>query len=120
MGNPHVVLLGPGELAPDLGSIDLTTVGRRVEDAVPGGANVHVIAPDGVDRLVMRPWERGAGITEACGSGATVAAWVARNWGLVGDTVTVAMPGGEAVVELNDQGASLVGPATFVAEVVTP
>lgn len=120
VGNPHVVLMGPGSLAPDVASIDLTKVGRRVEDAVPGGANVHVIELDGPDRLTLRAWERGVGITEACGSGATVAAWVARSWGLVGDTVTVRMPGGDAVVELNEVGASLVGPATYVADVETP
>ncbi|MEZ5373979.1 MAG: diaminopimelate epimerase [Microthrixaceae bacterium] len=120
VGNPHVVLLGPGSLAPDLASIDLTKVGRRIEDAVPGGANVHIIELDGPDTLVMRPWERGVGITEACGSGATVAAWVARDWGLVGDSVTVRMPGGATVVELNGAGASLVGPASYVADVETP
>ncbi len=120
VGNPHIVLLGPGSLAPDLASVDLTKVGRRVESAVPGGANVHLIEPDGTDRLVMRPWERGVGITEACGSGATVAAWVARSWGLVGDTVVVAMPGGEVTVELGPHSASLIGPASYVADVETP
>ena len=67
----------------------------------------------------MRPWERGVGITEACGSGATVAAWVARSWGLVGDTVVVSMPGGEVTVELGLHSASLIGPATYVADVET-
>ena len=120
VGNPHIVLLGPGSLAPDLASVDLVKVGRRVEGAVPGGVNVHLIEPDGDDRLVMRPWERGVGLTEACGSGATVAAWAARSWGLVGDTVVVAMPGGEVIVELGSTAASLIGPATYVADVETP
>ena len=119
VGNPHIVLLGPGSLAPNLASVDLIKVGRRVESAVPGGANVHLIERSGKDRLVMRPWERGVGITEACGSGATVAAWAARSWGLVGDTVVVAMPGGEVTVELGSDSASLIGPATYVAEVET-
>lgn len=118
VGNPHIVLLGPGSLASNLASIDLAKVGRRVEDAVPGGANVHLVEMDG-DVLVMRPWERGVGLTEACGSGATVAAWAAHRWGLVGDTVTVRMPGGDSVVQLGDGSASLVGPATYVAAVVT-
>ena len=120
VGNPHVVLLGAGSLVPDLTSIDLAKVGRRVEDAIPGGANVHVVESVGPDTLVMRSWERGVGLTEACGSGATVAAWVARTWGLVGDRVTIRMPGGEAVVELGETEASLVGPATFVADLETP
>ena len=119
VGNPHIVLLGPGSLAPNLASVDLIKVGRRVESAVPGGANVHLIEQSGEDRLVMRPWERGVGITEACGSGATVAAWVARSWGLVGDTVVVSMPGGEVTVELGLHSASLIGPATYVADVET-
>lgn len=117
VGNPHIVLLGPGWLAPDLESIDLVKVGRRVESAVPGGVNVHVIERSGDDRLIMRPWERGVGMTNACGSGATVAAWAAREWGLVGDSVEVEMPGGEVTVELGAKTASLVGPTTYVADV---
>lgn len=120
VGNPHIVLLGPGSLAQDLASIDLVEVGRRVESAVPGGVNVHLIERSGDDRLTLRPWERGVGITLACGSGATVAAWAARSWGLVGDTVVVEMPGGEVTVELGADSASLVGPTTFVADVETP
>ncbi|MEL7156798.1 MAG: hypothetical protein AAFN30_09390, partial [Actinomycetota bacterium] len=49
-------------------------------------------------------WERGAGITEACGTGACAAAWAANRWELVGNKVEVEMPGGTAIVEMADEG----------------
>ena len=57
--------------------------------------------------LDLRVWERGVGITRACGSGAVAAAVAAHDWGLVGDRVQVRMPGGDA-----DGGASTTGVRT--------
>jgi diaminopimelate epimerase len=116
VGNPHLVVLASSPPA-----VDLERFGPLLEAAVPGGVNVEFIAltPGGADELDLRVWERGAGRTEACGTGATAAAHVARCWGLVGDTVTVHQPGGDVVVHLGPS-ARLVGPATFVAEVVVP
>ena len=65
-------------------------------------------------------WERGAGVTEACGSGATAAAAAAIDWGIVTGRVRVSMPGGVAEVEVDDENVHLIGPSTFVAEVVLP
>ncbi|HMU80356.1 MAG TPA: diaminopimelate epimerase, partial [Microthrixaceae bacterium] len=65
-------------------------------------------------------WERGVGLTQACGSGAVAAAVAAHRWGEVGPHVRVHMPGGEAVVDLDGPRALLTGPSTFVAEVVVP
>jgi diaminopimelate epimerase len=80
--------------------------------------NVEYIAPDGDGGLNLRVWERGAGITEACGTGACAAAFEAHRWGLVGDEVRVTMPGGAAVVQLDgDGGVTLVGPSVFIADV---
>lgn len=68
----------------------------------------------------MVVWERGAGITQACGSGACAAVHVAHRWGMVGYRATVRMPGGVATVTLHPEGTRLAGPSTFVAEIEVP
>jgi diaminopimelate epimerase len=57
-----------------------------------------------IDRstLRLRTWERGAGLTEACGSGACAAAATAHAWGAVDDTVRAQMSGGETTVVVGD------------------
>ena len=75
VGNPHVVV----EVA-DPDAVDLETAGPTVESCFDGGANVHFAAAVGFRRVRMRIWERGAGITESCGSGAAVAAAVFDAW----------------------------------------
>jgi diaminopimelate epimerase len=76
-----------------------------------------VTVRDGGATIDLRVWERGAGVTEACGSGACAAAHQAQAWGLVGDRVRVEMPGGAADVELSAGGAVLIGPSVLVADV---
>jgi diaminopimelate epimerase len=117
IGNPHLVLLGDRN-----DDIDLALIGPSLEAAWPGGQNVEVISVAGVDELDLVVFERGAGITEACGTGSCAAAAAARLAGLVGDVVTVRNPGGSLVVELgpaagNAAAARLSGPARRVAEV---
>jgi diaminopimelate epimerase len=107
MGNPHLVLL-----VDDTGTVDLLAVGRRHPDV-----NLEIIAPDGGGGLTLRVHERGVGITQACGTGACAAAAAARKWGLVGDEVTVRMPGGDVVVGLGEATTTLTGPATHVADI---
>jgi diaminopimelate epimerase len=125
VGNPHLVLL-----APSLDGVSIASLGPKLEQSQPGGLNVEVIAappaaPDGAggDRIDLVVWERGAGVTLACGSGSCAAAAVARDWGLCGDAVTVRNPGGDLLVELSRGGASpvhavLSGPTTRVATMV--
>jgi diaminopimelate epimerase len=115
IGNPHLVLLvdAPSQVA-------IEVDGPRLEAEYAEGINVHFIRALGPDEIELRVWERGAGVTEACGSGATVAAAVAGEWGLVGEHVRVRMPGGEAVVDRSGDTLLLTGPATFVAEVIVP
>lgn len=115
VGNPHWV-----HLSSDPFDVDLPTWGPRYERDHDGGINVEFIAPAGPDAIDLVVWERGSGITQACGSGATAAAHVAREWGLVGDEVEVRMPGGSATVTLSPDGARLRGPSTFVAEIEVP
>ena len=115
MGNPHLVVV-----VDDPATVDLTTEGGWLEAQFPGGMNIEYIAPtaDGT-ALALRVWERGAGVTNACGTGACAAAHQARRWGLVGDQVTVSMPGGDARVVLEADGtATLIGPSVHIAEVV--
>ena len=113
LGNPHLVMLVAD---PDL--VDLVAAGSTHEAAYSSGINVHFVAPthgepDAVD---MRVWERGAGVTEACGTGATAVARAVHDWGLTGPAVTVHMPGGDVTV---DVGPTMIlhGPTTFIAQV---
>ena len=77
---------------------------------------MHFLAATGPETIRLVHWERGAGVTEACGSGATVSATVANHWGLVPGTVHVEMPGGAADVVVGSP-ARLLGPAVHVADV---
>lgn len=118
VGNPHLVLE-----VDDLDSIDLALVGPQLERHFPHGVNAHFVRVTAPDEITLRVWERGAGITQACGSGATVAAQRMHEWGTVGQRVTVSMPGGSAVVEVatpERSTAVLKGTATFVGSVEVP
>jgi diaminopimelate epimerase len=117
VGNPHLVLR-----VDDPAAVDIAAAGPLHEQRWHGGINVHVVAPTPgeVDAIDMVIWERGAGITDACGSGATVVARAAHDWGLVGRKVTVHMPGGDAVVEVGDDDLVLHGTAAFIADVSVP
>ena len=79
------------------------------------GCNVHLVAVEDRATVRLRPWERGAGLTEACGSGACAAAHIAHGWGLVDDLVDVVMPGGVATVAVGEP-LRLTGPATWMAD----
>jgi diaminopimelate epimerase len=114
LGNPHVVIL-----VDDPAGVDVAVAGPAIESHFPGGINVHFVAPTIDGGLRLRVWERGAGITEACGTGAVAAAHVAHGWGLVGDHVRVSMPGGDAEVEVGEE-LTLIGPSAYVADVSLP
>jgi diaminopimelate epimerase len=114
-GNPHLVLH-----VTDIGDLDVERLGAGYQPQFPatGGINVEYIATgERADHIDLVVYERGAGATQACGSGACAAAAAARHWDLTGDSVTVAMPGGAVEVRLERGGAVLVGPAVRVADV---
>ena len=113
IGNPHLVAF-----VDSLGDADMAVIGPVVEADYPSGLNVHLVEVLGDGHVSLRVWERGAGVTQACGSGACAAAWAAHNLGLVTSPVTVDMPGGSATVELADDEIFLIGPAVQVAEVI--
>ena len=113
-GNPHTVVGVEDVLA-----VDLLTLGLQVPQI-----NLEIIEPGPESSAItMRVHERGAGITEACGTGACVSAWAAAKWGLahpVDGEILVHMDGGDARVRLNEPESghvTLVGPAVLIAHV---
>ena len=110
IGNPHLVVLVDGP------ALDLASVGPRLEACFSAGVNVHAVEPRSADRIYVRTWERGAHLTEACGSGACVSTAVLSDWGLLGERAEVEMPGGSASVELGER-VELTGPSTQVATI---
>ena len=111
MGNPHCVFF-----VPDAGAVDLAGVGLGLEhDALfPERTNVEFASLIGPDLLRMRVWERGAGITLACGSGACATAVVAHLRGLTGRQVGLKMDGGMLQVDWREDGVWLSGPVAHV------
>lgn len=109
LGNPHSVVA-----VEDVDAVDLAGLGGLVPSV-----NLEIVAPTADRSTVrMRVHERGAGITEACGTGACAAAHAAVRWGLArGDRIEVVMDGGTATVHLDGNRAVLTGPTTFVAAI---
>jgi diaminopimelate epimerase len=108
LGNPHVVI--PVE---DVASIDVAAIGPRIErDArYPHGTNVHFVSRRD-DRWHVVHWERGAGATQACGTGAVAVAAVLVSNGLAASPVTLHVPGGVLdVVWTPGERATLIGDA---------
>jgi diaminopimelate epimerase len=95
VGNPHLVL-HVSELATDE---HLVATGERVNELVPGGINVELVVPGPeAGDLTMQVYERGVGLTEACGTGACAVAAAAEHWQLTGTDVRVHQPGGTASI----------------------
>jgi diaminopimelate epimerase len=108
LGNPHVVIF-----VDDLASIDVRTIGPRIErdPRYPHGTNVHFVRDTGSELEVVH-WERGAGATAACGTGAVACAAVAIAGRGASSPVTVRVPGGELRVEWEPgTRATLIGDA---------
>ncbi len=96
MGNPHAVFF-----VDDAEAVALADLGPRLERhrLFPERANIGVAQAKDRDRLRLRVWERGAGLTQACGSGACAAAVAAIRRGLTGRRVAIEADGGELTVE---------------------
>jgi len=115
MGNPHAILW-----CRDVAAVPLEVVGPFVErhPSFPERINVHVVQtqPDG--SLRMRTWERGSGVTMACGTGASAVGVAAVRLGRARSPMRVALPGGVLGIawEGGDASVRMTGPAEFVAE----
>lgn len=101
IGNPHVVFV-----VDDAMDVPLSDWGPKIEThtVFPERTNVEFIQIMTPDHIRMRVWERGAGITEACGSGACASAWIAYQRGLVQSPVRVEMDGGSLTITIDADG----------------
>jgi len=110
VGNPHVVFF-----VEDTDAINLTALGPTIEHdpMFPQGINVNVASVIGKDHLRLNVWERGAGLTQACGTGACATAVAAMRRRLTGRTAKVTLPGGDLVIDWrSDNSIVMTGPAT--------
>jgi diaminopimelate epimerase len=118
MGNPHCV-----HFVADAEAVDLPALGPKIEHdpLFPQRTNVefaHLVSPC---RLRMRVWERGTGITLACGSGACATAVAAHLRGMIGPRVALEVDGGTLEVDWREDGVWLTGPVARVFDgVVSP
>src|SRR5262249_6585565 len=115
VGNPHAIFW-----VDDVGAYDLGKIGPLWENhpIFPERANISLAHVASRDHLVLRTWERGAGLTKACGSAACAAAVAGVRLGLVRPTVTVAVPGGELRIEwrARDDHVLMTGPVAYEYE----
>ncbi len=116
VGNPHAVMfVDDAEAAP------VATLGSRMEkhEAFPGGVNVEFVQVISPTELRMRVWERGSGITMACGTGACASTAAAVSQGLCerNTPVSVHLDGGTLRIQVDDSyEITMTGPATTVYE----
>ncbi|MBX3372676.1 MAG: diaminopimelate epimerase [Phycisphaeraceae bacterium] len=119
MGNPHVVLF-----VPDVGAVPLERIGPMVEHdpAFPGRVNLHVVEPSGPAEVRMRTWERGSGITLACGTGAAAVCAVGFRRGVTAATIRAHLPGGDLTLAFDAASGHVrkTGPATIVFRGIWP
>jgi len=120
MGNPHVVI--PVD---DVDAVELERFGAALErhPAFPARTNVHFVQVLSPDHLVMRVWERGAGPTLACGTGACATLVACHRLGLCDNRARMDLPGGPLWIEWAGEGAPVImsGPAEAVFDgVVVP
>ena len=112
VGNPHAVFF-----VADVMAIDLAAIGPKIEHdpLFPARVNVEAVQVLSRDHVRMRVWERGVGITQACGTGACAVAVAAARRNLTGRTVTVTLDGGDLVIEWRgDNHVVMTGPVATV------
>jgi diaminopimelate epimerase len=112
MGNPHCVIF-----VPDVQAVPLERIGPAIErhEAFPERTNVHFAQVVRPDEVIMRTWERGSGITLACGSGASAVCVAGALTGRTGRKLLAHLPGGDLDLEFSaDNHVFMTGPATEV------
>ena len=112
MGNPHAIFWVENPQ-----SFDLREMGPELEHhpLFPERANITLAATPSRDHIVIRTWERGAGLTQACGSAACAVAVAAARLDRTGRKVTVSLPGGDLAIEWreSDDHVLMTGPVEF-------
>ena len=116
VGNPHAVIF-----TDDVENIPLTVLGPKIErnEAFPDGVNVEFVKVEAADKLRMRVWERGSGVTMACGTGAcaSVMAAISAHHSYYNETVLVELDGGTLKIKIDpDNKVLMTGPAETVYE----
>lgn len=115
MGNPHFTIW-----VDDVDTFDLERIGPLLErhERFPRRINVHIVQKVCEDELKMRTWERGSGITLACGTGAAAVHVTALRQGVVGRTSTIHLPGGPLQLEWDEATHHVfkTGPARFICD----
>ena len=115
MGNPHAIFW-----VDDVNAHDLQRFGPLLENhpIFPERANITLAAVKTREHIVIRTWERGAGLTKACGSAACAAAVAAARLGRAGRKVTVTVPGGDLAIEwrASDDHVLMTGPVAYEFE----
>jgi diaminopimelate epimerase len=115
MGNPHAVFW-----VDDVNAYDLAKIGPMLEHhpIFPERANITLCAIQSKEHIVIRTWERGAGLTKACGSAACAAAVAAARLKRTGRKVRVTLPGGDLMIDWreSDNHVLMTGPVEFEFE----
>jgi diaminopimelate epimerase len=114
MGNPHAVFW-----VADVSAFDLGRLGPIAENhpIFPERANISLAQVAASDRLIVRTWERGVGLTRACGSAACASLVCASRMGRVGRKATVTLPGGDLHIEWrSDDHVLMTGPLEYEFE----
>lgn len=112
VGNPHVIFF-----VGDADAVNLETLGPMIEHdpLFPERINVNVASVTAPQHLKLRVWERGVGLTRACGTGACATAVAAIRSGRAISPVTVSLPGGDLVIDWAEgKPIRMSGPATYV------
>ncbi|GJD36327.1 diaminopimelate epimerase [Methylobacterium aerolatum] len=115
MGNPHAVFF----VSEDPDTYDLARIGPLLENhpVFPERANISVAQVRGREAIKLRVWERGAGLTLACGTAACATVVAASRLRMIGRQATVSLPGGNLIVEWRaDDHVLMTGPVALVAE----
>jgi diaminopimelate epimerase len=115
MSNPHAIFW-----VDDVNAYDLAKIGPLLENhpIFPERANITLCAVKSKDHIVIRTWERGAGLTKACGSAACAAAVAAARLRRTGRKVKVTLPGGDLAIEWRegDDHVLMTGPVQYERE----
>ena len=116
MGTDHSVIF-----VDDFSDYNIDEIGEKIEnytDLFPKKVNVNFVKVYDRKRIEVITWERGAGRTLACGTGATASAVLARTFGFVDNKVNVKVPGGQLVIEYEggENNAFMTGPSEKIAE----